>query len=108
MRQYYVSSSKTVSEFFNISRAMFKGYEKSLQENPNSLKTWLLCGQPKIVLKVESLSQIEELYKQANELGIVAAIVRDAGKTQVSSNHFVVNKFISNYLCRLLLQQLQH
>lgn len=61
----------------------FLGYQKSLQRNSNLLKTWLLCGQPKIVLKVESLSEIEELYKRAQELGIVAEIVRDAGKTQV-------------------------
>lgn len=44
---------------------------------------WLKCGQPKIVLKVENLSEIEELYKRAKQLGIVAEFVRDAGKTQV-------------------------
>lgn len=61
------------------------GYQKSQQQNSNLLKAWLLCGQPKIVLKVESLSEIEEIYKRALELGIVAEIVRDAGKTQVCS-----------------------
>lgn len=54
-----------------------------MHQNSNILKTWALCGQPKIVLKVENLSELEELYKRAQELGIVAEVVRDAGKTQV-------------------------
>lgn len=43
----------------------------------------MICGQPKIVLKVHNLEEIEELVKEAEALGIVAEVVRDAGKTQV-------------------------
>lgn len=72
---------KNVRSFVNFNFS--EGYQKSLQQNSYLLKAWTLTGQPKIVLKVESLSEIEELYDRAKELGIVAEFVRDAGRTQV-------------------------
>lgn len=65
------------------SHAAILCYQKSLQNKSNLLKTWLMCGQPKIVLKVDSLAQLEELQRQAREMDIIAEVVCDAGRTQV-------------------------
>lgn len=59
------------------------GFQASQLQNGNVLKKWLLFGQPKIVLKVDSLEEIEKLEQEARALGIVAKFVQDAGKTQV-------------------------
>lgn len=72
------------------SHAAILCYQKSLQRNSNLLKKWIMCGQPKIVLKVDSLSEIEELQKKAEELDIVAEVVRDAGRTQVRRERFLL------------------
>ncbi|XP_037041717.1 peptidyl-tRNA hydrolase 2, mitochondrial [Bradysia coprophila] len=59
------------------------GFQASQRRNGSLLKNWMLCGQPKIVLKVDNLEELEKLGKQAEELGIVAEVVRDAGRTQI-------------------------
>ncbi|XP_049289328.1 uncharacterized protein LOC125767105 [Anopheles funestus] len=49
------------------------------------LDTWLMQGQPKIVLRVESLQEMHLLTERAEAIGVIAEIVRDAGRTQVAS-----------------------
>uniref|UniRef100_A0A182PAY0 peptidyl-tRNA hydrolase n=1 Tax=Anopheles epiroticus TaxID=199890 RepID=A0A182PAY0_9DIPT len=46
---------------------------------------WLWQGQPKIVLRVDSREELHLLAERAEAGGIVAEIVRDAGRTQVAS-----------------------
>uniref|UniRef100_A0A023EE77 peptidyl-tRNA hydrolase n=1 Tax=Aedes albopictus TaxID=7160 RepID=A0A023EE77_AEDAL len=60
-------------------------YMRSASVNQAKLNSWLVQGQPKIVVKVESLEEMVEIAKKANEKRVVAEIVRDAGRTQVSS-----------------------
>uniref|UniRef100_A0A182W2C2 peptidyl-tRNA hydrolase n=1 Tax=Anopheles minimus TaxID=112268 RepID=A0A182W2C2_9DIPT len=49
------------------------------------LDSWLMQGQPKIVLRVESLQEMHLLTERAEAIGVIAEIVRDAGRTQVAS-----------------------
>uniref|UniRef100_A0A182LXF8 peptidyl-tRNA hydrolase n=1 Tax=Anopheles culicifacies TaxID=139723 RepID=A0A182LXF8_9DIPT len=49
------------------------------------LDTWLMQGQPKIVLRIESLQEMHLLTERAEATGVIAEIVRDAGRTQVAS-----------------------
>ncbi|XP_564060.3 uncharacterized protein LOC1271088 [Anopheles gambiae] len=49
------------------------------------LDAWLRQGQPKIVLRVDSLQELHLLTERAESSGVIAEIVRDAGRTQVAS-----------------------
>uniref|UniRef100_A0AAG5DIZ5 peptidyl-tRNA hydrolase n=1 Tax=Anopheles atroparvus TaxID=41427 RepID=A0AAG5DIZ5_ANOAO len=49
------------------------------------LDGWLMQGQPKIVLRVDSLEEMHLLTERAGEAGVIAEVVRDAGRTQVAS-----------------------
>ncbi|XP_053681046.1 uncharacterized protein LOC128731915 [Anopheles nili] len=49
------------------------------------LNAWLMQGQPKIVLRVDSLEELHLLTTRAEASGVIAEIVRDAGRTQVAS-----------------------
>ncbi|XP_052889659.1 uncharacterized protein LOC128297978 [Anopheles moucheti] len=51
----------------------------------NKLEAWLMQGQPKIVLRVDSLQEMHLLTERAEAIGVIAEIVRDAGRTQVAS-----------------------
>ena len=45
---------------------------------------WLREGQPKVVLKVTSAGQLEEVIHQAEAARLPVELVNDAGRTQVS------------------------
>ncbi|XP_058464496.1 peptidyl-tRNA hydrolase 2, mitochondrial [Malaya genurostris] len=60
-------------------------YIRSTNVNEAKLQNWLLQGQPKIVVKIENLSEFEKLAALARQKSVVAEIVRDAGRTQVQS-----------------------
>jgi PTH2 family peptidyl-tRNA hydrolase len=45
---------------------------------------WLREGQPKVVLKVTSTGQLEDVVRQARAAGLPVEVVSDAGRTQVS------------------------
>lgn len=47
------------------------------------LYEWLNEGQPKIVVKINSLSELLDRVKKAEELGLPTTIISDAGKTQL-------------------------
>lgn len=58
-------------------------YKRALDENQSLADKWFKCGQPKIVLKVDSLEDLEKLEEKANNLSVINATVRDAGRTQI-------------------------
>jgi len=45
---------------------------------------WLRDGQPKVVLKVTSAGELEDVVRQARTVGLPVELVNDAGRTQVS------------------------
>ena len=54
--------------------------------NPGTddLAGWLRDGQPKVVLKVTSAGQLEDVIDQAKAAGLPIELVHDAGRTQVA------------------------
>jgi PTH2 family peptidyl-tRNA hydrolase len=67
-------------------------YQKLLSTSPKTLKLWELMGQPKIVLKAEEEGEqyLLHLCDKAKALGLVTAVVRDAGRTQVERGTITV------------------
>ncbi|GAU88024.1 hypothetical protein RvY_00796 [Ramazzottius varieornatus] len=58
--------------------------------NKNLLDIWLATGQTKVVLKVDSESDLLRLAKQAEASGIGSFLVRDAGRTEVANGTVTV------------------
>eukprot|EP00483_Globobulimina_turgida_P006784 UN06796 len=62
-------------------------------ENENDeilLQVWMNYGQPKIVTKIESLSDLKEIKKKAIAANVPTYTVCDAGKTQIPSGSYTV------------------
>jgi len=47
------------------------------------LEEWLLEGQKKVVLRVDSLDELLQLYEKARQLDLPCTIIRDAGFTEL-------------------------
>lgn len=56
----------------------------------SAMKQWLKWGQPKIILKVTGLADLEEVQRRAEELGLRNQPVFDAGNTQVPRGSLTV------------------
>ncbi|XP_014247745.1 peptidyl-tRNA hydrolase 2, mitochondrial [Cimex lectularius] len=73
------------------SHATLSAYKEALKLNPDMVKAWEKSGQTKIVLKLPNEgeeSTENALYKlktNANNLGVVASVIHDAGRTQIAS-----------------------
>jgi len=65
-------------------------YKRAAKETPQLLKQWELFGQTKVTVKGESMQVLNELESKAKSMGMVTAIVRDAGRTQVETGTFTV------------------
>jgi PTH2 family peptidyl-tRNA hydrolase len=50
----------------------------------DDLAGWLRDGQPKVVLKVTSAGELEDVIRQAEAAGLPIELVNDAGRTQVA------------------------
>lgn len=58
-------------------------FKQTLDDNPKLAEKWLSVGQPKIVLKVDSLDELERLKSRADQKSLMTSLVRDAGRTQI-------------------------
>jgi PTH2 family peptidyl-tRNA hydrolase len=47
--------------------------------------SWLEAGQPKVVLKVATAEQLDDIITQARAAGLPVQLVHDAGRTQVTA-----------------------
>jgi PTH2 family peptidyl-tRNA hydrolase len=72
------------------SHAAVRCYQNALSTAPKTLRLWELKGQPKIVLKADGEQYLLQLCDKAKALGLVTAIIRDAGKTQIESGTVTV------------------
>ena len=45
---------------------------------------WLREGQPKVVLKVSTAGQLEDVVRQGRENGLPVEVISDAGRTQLT------------------------
>lgn len=63
--------------------AAVMAYKRSVEQESPFLKPWEMSGQPKIVCRVDSEEEMAQVASKAQELGLITAVVRDAGRTQV-------------------------
>jgi PTH2 family peptidyl-tRNA hydrolase len=57
--------------------------EQTRKERPDWWKGWFEEGQCKVVVKVNSESELDNLRREAEALGLAAAVIHDSGLTQV-------------------------
>jgi PTH2 family peptidyl-tRNA hydrolase len=67
-----------------VGHASVTASEETRKRRPEWWKEWFDEGQRKVAVKVNSESELEELRKHAEALGLVAVIIQDSGLTQVA------------------------
>ena len=55
----------------------------SSKSHQELFSTWLRAGQPKIVLRIPNEQALLNLARDAKSAGLIIAVIRDAGKTQL-------------------------
>lgn len=65
------------------SHAAVSAYKQIQKKNPNMLKQWEYCGQPKVVVKAPDEETLIELLTHAKMLGLTVSLIQDAGRTQI-------------------------
>ena len=68
-----------------VAHAAVLSSERARNRNMEWFKGWFEGGQPKIVLKVNSLEDLEKINKLGQFNNLPTAIVRDAGLTQLEA-----------------------
>ncbi|XP_069613291.1 peptidyl-tRNA hydrolase 2, mitochondrial isoform X1 [Ranitomeya imitator] len=66
------------------SHAAVSAYKQLQKRNPDLLKQWEYCGQPKVVLKAPDEATLVELLSHAKQLGLTISLIQDAGRTQIA------------------------
>lgn len=66
-----------------VGHASVTASEETRKRRPEWWNAWFNEGQCKVVVKVSSESSLEDLRRDAKDLGLVAEIIRDSGLTQV-------------------------
>lgn len=66
-----------------VGHATVTASEETRREHPDWWKAWFNEGQCKVVVKVNSESELHGLKREADDLGLPAAIIHDSGLTQV-------------------------
>ncbi|MDW0148253.1 MAG: peptidyl-tRNA hydrolase Pth2 [Nitrososphaeraceae archaeon] len=66
-----------------VGHAAVLGTEQSRKLNKLWLRSWFNEGQPKIVVKVNSLEELLQVQRDAEELRIPSVMVQDRGLTQI-------------------------
>lgn len=66
------------------SHAAVSAYKQVQRRNPELLKQWEYCGQPKVVLKAQDEESLIELLGEAKGLGLTVSLIQDAGRTQIA------------------------
>ncbi|KAI5657389.1 hypothetical protein M9H77_26182 [Catharanthus roseus] len=61
-------------------------YKKILHRAPKALNRWEMCGQVKVVVKIESEDDMLVLQERAKSLNLPTHITIDAGRTQIAPN----------------------
>ncbi|NXT84674.1 PTH2 hydrolase, partial [Zapornia atra] len=66
------------------SHAAVSAYKQVQRRNPNLLKQWEYCGQPKVVLRAPDEETLIQLLGDAKRLGLTVSLIQDAGRTQIA------------------------
>jgi len=59
--------------------------EATLKSNKDKVRFWRDQGMKKIVLKVENQKELFKYKKVAGDLGLVNAMIKDAGRTEIKA-----------------------
>lgn len=54
------------------------------QKKQQMFQSWLRVGQPKIVLRIQNEEDLLTLADKAQHAGLITAIIKDAGRTQLT------------------------
>jgi len=57
--------------------------EETRKQRPEWWKAWFAEGQCKVAVKVNSESELVDIRREAEALGLAAAVIHDSGLTQV-------------------------
>lgn len=79
-----MTKGKIASQVAHAAIQCFRVQDKS------KLDTWLGQGQPKVVLKVDSLENLEKIQMAATDKGLCNQTIFDAGHTQIPSGTLTV------------------
>ncbi|BFZ59211.1 hypothetical protein YB2330_000216 [Saitoella coloradoensis] len=72
------------------SHATLACYKSLLRHNPALLQHWESAGQPKITLQTKDEEEMLVMQAKALSLGLMARVVRDAGRTQIPAGSATV------------------
>ncbi|XP_028322563.1 peptidyl-tRNA hydrolase 2, mitochondrial [Gouania willdenowi] len=67
------------------SHAAVSAYKQVQRRNPELLKQWEYCGQPKVVVKAPDEDTLIDLLSRAKEVGLPVSLIQDAGRTQIAA-----------------------
>ncbi len=65
-------------------------YKNALRDAPGSVMQWEAWGQMKVALKVDSEDALRQVHAAACAQGLVTAVIRDVGRTQVDADTVTV------------------
>ncbi|CAI5644470.1 peptidyl-tRNA hydrolase 2, mitochondrial [Oreochromis niloticus] len=66
------------------SHAAVSAYKQVQRRNPELLRQWEYCGQPKVVVKAPDEDTLIDLLGRAKEVGLPVSLIQDAGRTQIA------------------------
>jgi len=72
-----LSKGKTSSQVSHAS------VEATLKSDDSKVRAWRSKGMKKVILKVESKAELFKYKKMADQLNLVNAVIKDAGRTDV-------------------------
>jgi len=67
------------------SHAAVACYKSAVKRHRHELKCWEYSGQAKVVVKCTTENELMELYRTTSALGLNAAVISDAGRTQIAA-----------------------
>lgn len=73
-----------------VAHAAVHANNSCAKHHPDMLKEWKYCGQPKIVVKIDSEASLVALASKARSIGLNASVIRDAGRTQIPGGSVTV------------------
>nr|ACO11464.1 Peptidyl-tRNA hydrolase 2, mitochondrial precursor [Caligus rogercresseyi] len=85
-----MSKGKTAAQCCHAALEAYKRAKSGGSRAKQVLRLWETIGQKKVTLKADSEEQLLELHRTANEKGLISAIIKDAGKTEVEPGTLTV------------------
>jgi len=66
-----------------VAHASVTAFYETLQKNRELAIKWLEEGQPKIVVKVDSIEELLSIKEEAEKNGLISVVIKDAGLTEL-------------------------